>query len=465
MVEAIKKKLLDKGGTKEDWDYALTLGVSPSDQGWVDGKVMKDEALGFAQRVMEQGMMIEYECYDARGGPQGKAVLRLKDWLEYGSGLLKGEHQVASDPYYEWYGTQLQEDNAVYHVCSGSRRSCRVRLPRGDRREFIHLERWRVATPMALMAADYSAELGKRLLEEWVSNYTPRVPEPAGLPSGGKGKGVGHRDPTGADEALRAVEAATAAAVEVERVAPGSSKDQAKRRAPSARGSVGELLSKKAEEHKAAKRKKDEEKRDRQRGRSRSRGRRRRRKGDADEDKSPESSRSRSSGSSPGFQRPSARGEAEMWRLSQRNPGSLLRKAIKEMQRYLAARAEGGEDGMESDWTNSRMLSYINQVVLVQHPPASIGIRNQRELITLGTAVDLLLGGKLGELGDLLVQRIKALETSFSDAGWATARHQELIPPQGASLTTEDERRKAARMELATVKLKEAVMKNRGANK
>lgn len=154
-----------------------------------------------------------------------------------------------------------------------------------------------------------------------------------------------------------------------------------------------------------------------------------------------------------------------MWRLSKKNPGALLKKGILEMQRYLAARAEGGEADIEEDWTRSRMLSYINQVILVQHPPSAIGLRNQRELLTLGTAVDYLLSGRLGELGDLLMQRIKALETSLAESSWMTARHQELIPPQAASLTTEEERRKVAKMELAATKLKEAMGKSRGSSK
>jgi hypothetical protein len=94
-----------------------------------------------------------------------------------------------------------------------------------------------------------------------------------------------------------------------------------------------------------------------------------------------------------------------------------------------------------------------------------MGVRNHRELVTLGKAIDLLLSGQLGELGDLLVQRLKAVETAVADQNWSTARHQELIPAQAASLTTEQERRKAARMELAQGKLRELVSKGRRQDK
>lgn len=72
-----------------------------------------------------------------------------------------------------------------------------------------------------------------------------------------------------------------------------------------------------------------------------------------------------------------------------------------------------------------------------------------------------MLTGQLGALGDLLIQRVKALETSIGDMGCSTAKHQELIPPVGASLTSDPERRKAAKAEMAAMKLKEMVAKSR----
>ena len=171
------------------------------------------------------------------------------------------------------------------------------------------------------------------------------------------------------------------------------------------------------------------------------------------------SGRSASSRSSDDFRMPSCRGEDEPWRLSKKHPGKLLKRTMKELQRYLGDIA--AEEGPQEDWMRYRMLGYINQIVLTQHPPNSIGVRNYRELITLGTGIDLLLRGRLAELGDLMAQRLKALETSFGETGWQTARHQELIPPQAASLTTEEERRRAARQELATSKLRQLTNKNR----
>ena len=133
---------------------------------------------------------------------------------------------------------------------------------------------------------------------------------------------------------------------------------------------------------------------------------------------------------------------------------------MKELQRYLGDTAAA--DTGNNDWSKFKVMGYINQLVLTRHPPSQIGVRNERELITLGTGIDLLLSGRLAELGDLMIQRLKALETSLSDQSWQTARHQELIPRQGASLTGEMEKRKAARYELAASKLRGMLNRTKG---
>ncbi len=74
--------------------------------------------------------------------------------------------------------------------------------------------------------------------------------------------------------------------------------------------------------------------------------------------------------------------------------------------------------------------------------------------MTLASALDLLLEGNLGMLGDILAQRFKAIEASLAaDGNWAVARHQELIPVQ-ASLSTKAELTEAAKAELRAQKLK-----------
>lgn len=142
---------------------------------------------------------------------------------------------------------------------------------------------------------------------------------------------------------------------------------------------------------------------------------------------------------------------------SRRHPGRLLRSGLEQMSKYLAART-GNEGGPAVSWRDQRVGAYLNQVLFNQHPPNVIGVRNTRELVTLAEAIDLLMEERLPNLGDLLMQRLKAVEASLSE-GWSVASFQELIPPSRATLTTDQERAFAARHALQQRKLSDAVKK------
>ena len=459
-MQAIRQQLLDKGGTLGDWGGLITNWLQPDDQLWTEGKAFPGDVLGQARAIMSMGAILEYECVDNRGREQGLALVRLLDWEDHAQGILKAEHLVASDGYYEWYATQeLKEGKGLYHICGSGRGQCSVRLGRGDRRELVHLHKWRVTSPLVMMESAYSKPIALQALQNWVNNFQARVPSPARPPAppheGGRG------DATGLDKALEAVDKEVEAA-EPQRKRAEQARAMEVDKTP--KGSVGALLEKKAAERREAMRLKDEErKRHRDRRRSRSRGRRRKRRPGRTSSGGASGSRSCSSGSSHSFRKPSTRGEDELWRQSKRNPGKLLKKTMQELSRYLADRAPGSMEG--GDWTELRMMAYVSQVILTQHPPQAMGVRNHRELVTLGRAIDLLLAGQLGELGDLLAQRLKAVETAVAEQSWSTARHQELIPSQAASLTTEGERRRAARQEVAHGKLRELVSKGRRQDK
>ena len=147
--------------------------------------------------------------------------------------------------------------------------------------------------------------------------------------------------------------------------------------------------------------------------------------------------------------------EVDLDKLSKRDPGCLLRSALREMNKYLAARGEANlEENMQG-----RILSYLHQILLPQFPKS--GLRAQRELVTLATAMDLLLEGELGRCGDLLVQRFKAIEAALAAEGnWSVARHYEIIP-SAATLSTTAEMTQAAKAELRAQKLKQQI--NKGA--
>ena len=139
---------------------------------------------------------------------------------------------------------------------------------------------------------------------------------------------------------------------------------------------------------------------------------------------------------------------------SRRHPGKLLRSGLEQMARFLAQRV--GEDAVAESWRDQKVHAYLSQVLFNQHPPSVIGMRNARELTTLSMALDLLMEQKFAELGDLLMQRMKAVEVSLTE-GWAVANHQELIPGPKASLTTDQERSFAARQAVQRRKLEEAM--------
>ena len=95
---------------------------------------------------------MEYECYDDRGRSQGRAIIELVEWEDMARGLFLAVHLVASDEYYEYYAQdRLNDGKGVYHICGDERRGCVVRLGRQDRRELVHLEKWRLMSPVLMM--------------------------------------------------------------------------------------------------------------------------------------------------------------------------------------------------------------------------------------------------------------------------------------------------------------------------
>jgi hypothetical protein len=100
-----------------------------------------------------------------------------------------------------------------------------------------------------------------------------------------------------------------------------------------------------------------------------------------------------------------------------------------------------------------RAIAFLHQVVYVRYPPSVMGLRNSRELETLALILDHLMDGRLAALGDVAMQRFKAVQTSVREGNWQTARHQELIEDDGL-LTTDREQDMSVRAELRAQKLR-----------
>jgi hypothetical protein len=143
--------------------------------------------------------------------------------------------------------------------------------------------------------------------------------------------------------------------------------------------------------------------------------------------------------------------------IAARHPGLLLSNALQEIGKYLQTRSGPANGETEV----GRVLTYVMTVYMQRFTSQEIGIRNLRELRTLAEALDALLEGNLARVGDLLVQRLKAIEMAVFDGNWNLARHLELIPPQEVTLVSVPEKAQAAKVELQRVKLLEASKKTK----
>ena len=138
-------------------------------------------------------------------------------------------------------------------------------------------------------------------------------------------------------------------------------------------------------------------------------------------------------------------------------PGALYQAGMDEMAKYLGAR--GG--AIAGSNTPDKVVTFLTSIFHGSHPIKECGVRNARELRTLAMALDSLGAGSLPQLADLLMQRFKAVQSSITDNSWNLAKRLELIPEDGLSLTTFEERRAAARDEVMTRKLEEAMSKSK----
>ena len=85
---------------------------------------------------------------------------------------------------------------------------------------------------------------------------------------------------------------------------------------------------------------------------------------------------------------------------------------------------------------------------VLNHAQSSVTTRNARVLRTLAQMLDFLSNGQSGQLGDLLVQRFKAVEPAPAEGKWNVAQHLELIPPMRVAATgreLDDTRREEVR--------------------
>lgn len=78
----------------------------------------------------------------------------------------------------------------------------------------------------------------------------------------------------------------------------------------------------------------------------------------------------------------------------------------------LLANRGGADQDAEAGSVSPCMVQYLVSVWQGRTPVEKMGIRNAREARTICEAIDMLIRGELPALGDLLAQRLKAIERS-----------------------------------------------------
>ena len=124
-------------------------------------------------------------------------------------------------------------------------------------------------------------------------------------------------------------------------------------------------------------------------------------------------------------------------------PGSLYKNGLSNMVKFLAPRS-----GSDSNGTlRARAVENLTTVGPAAH--GQPGLRNERESRTLAESIDHLANGRLDSVGDVLMQRFRAVEKAVQDNGsWETARHLEIIPPALPTTLSEKERAQALQIRL-----------------
>lgn len=119
-------------------------------------------------------------------------------------------------------------------------------------------------------------------------------------------------------------------------------------------------------------------------------------------------------------------------------PGTLASQALMQMRAVLFSEL-GSPD--QPGLLKPCALAYYRQQVSrkSQSGPA------QREMLSIATSIDLLMGGNVAGAMDIMVQRFKSCESVQSGCHWTVALKLEVVPPENAMLTPLQEMHSAQR--------------------
>ena len=141
--------------------------------------------------------------------------------------------------------------------------------------------------------------------------------------------------------------------------------------------------------------------------------------------------------------------QRKLRRISAEKPGTLLLKGFSLMHEQLGTlHGEVGGEGSAEDVLKPAALRYLLTTAFTQMNLQQIGEENLREMRTLASALDLLVGGKVSMAGDMLMQRLKSILMGIRDNSTAASRYLELIPmeiyPTASTLAESDYARSLA---------------------
>ena len=156
---------------------------------------------------------------------------------------------------------------------------------------------------------------------------------------------------------------------------------------------------------------------------------------------------------------PGASGAEPLALVAKRQPGRLFEQGLQKIRERLTA-LQGGT--VDSRTELRRVLSFYRQVIfrpLAQQRGRAVSTHTEHEMATLAEGVDCLNDGDLARLGDILLQRYKALERSVVVGGaWAVAQELEVIEHARVGLASDEEINRSARRQMQGARLQQTLL-------
>ena len=136
---------------------------------------------------------------------------------------------------------------------------------------------------------------------------------------------------------------------------------------------------------------------------------------------------------------------------ARRRPGKLLELGLKRVKKDLAALQGQRSDSATAEQMR-RVMSFYHVVIFMANRTV-VDEQAGQEMKTLAEVLDCLCEGDLAQLGDVAMQRYKALQCSIDEGSWDLAREHEIVEVRQRGLITDEERARATRRQMSQVRL------------